>query len=834
MERAISAKSTRGEEAKVSAPKRKRLSLACEACRKKKTKCDGARPQCGNCVNANMKCVYNPSKKKRGPNKDYVDQLEKRLVRMEKLLQSFQEGQPSGENPQVDFQQKLLKQQWEAGAMREATKSHSQSPCCSPVTIELADTNSQHCMPFSVDSNPRELGSEDVRLGIDAQKMKSSMPMEKHQSEQESWRRRVEGGLRLYFDSASDIPDADRLSKSLLDLFSAKPLLFEILSKKEADQSPSHLSVNLSLPESIPRSPSNKGQLPADLLADLVMGFFQHMWTTLPVIHKPTFMKQLQNNQVPPMLLYSVLAVSSRFSKRRELQHDPPCLAGELFTNRALDLISQSWDQPSVATVQAMLILGVHEIGCARGSRAGMLLGMATRMAQELGMHHEIPDGLVMVPTESGFIPRKLDWSEQETRRRCFWVCFLIDRLCSAAIGRTQTIHELDCEVFLPTEDEDYELERMVVTERLNEGEEWATTAREDDVTRSKRWGTVTLSRLGYLVRIVALLGRVVRFNSRDIPITTSTYLNELMKLNASILSWKLSLPDHLRLKEQNLKAELAQSNRCFLLMHIIYNTAIIMLHRNYLFAKPEEKQVLDSLSETSAKYCICSANILVDLLWNLEMKQLYGIAYYAPGCVYIACSIHLRYLNAPDRALAAKCRESVERGVVLLERMQTFWGMAGNALALLRDSYGLHRTLEVSHGKSEERWATSEAPSQQVENGSSSVARMTLFPMSDERSPCPVYCSGLRKSNSVATTASNPGPTPSTVPMKSREFGGAIDTLHEEHGNPMENTLANLFTTTTTIESMPSSTAPEQMHDIQPAPPHIADVYLRCGSPGG
>ncbi|KAL2069209.1 hypothetical protein VTL71DRAFT_15547 [Oculimacula yallundae] len=58
---------------------RKRVTRACDQCRKKKLKCDGVRPSCTSCVTLNRDCVYADITKKRGLPEGYVKRLEKLL-----------------------------------------------------------------------------------------------------------------------------------------------------------------------------------------------------------------------------------------------------------------------------------------------------------------------------------------------------------------------------------------------------------------------------------------------------------------------------------------------------------------------------------------------------------------------------------------------------------------------------------------------------------------------------------------------------------------------------------------------------------------------------------
>ncbi|KAI7864215.1 uncharacterized protein EV154DRAFT_388572, partial [Mucor mucedo] len=62
---------------------RKRLSLACNVCRRKKIKCDGIKPVCGKCLKQDQECSYSSSNKKRGPRQGHIEILEQRLKKME-------------------------------------------------------------------------------------------------------------------------------------------------------------------------------------------------------------------------------------------------------------------------------------------------------------------------------------------------------------------------------------------------------------------------------------------------------------------------------------------------------------------------------------------------------------------------------------------------------------------------------------------------------------------------------------------------------------------------------------------------------------------------------
>lgn len=64
-----------GDNNHVPRPKR----IACVVCRRRKLRCDGQRPRCGTCSRLGHECAYDEVRKKSGPKRGYVKQLEARL-----------------------------------------------------------------------------------------------------------------------------------------------------------------------------------------------------------------------------------------------------------------------------------------------------------------------------------------------------------------------------------------------------------------------------------------------------------------------------------------------------------------------------------------------------------------------------------------------------------------------------------------------------------------------------------------------------------------------------------------------------------------------------------
>ncbi|RKP12393.1 transcription factor domain-containing protein, partial [Piptocephalis cylindrospora] len=77
----------------------------------------------------------------------------------------------------------------------------------------------------------------------------------------------------------------------------------------------------------------------------------------------------------------------------------------------------------SLDAVAALLFLSIYEMGSLRHYDAWMHIGMACRMAQDLGLQREVGHACP-------------DWTKAEERRWVWWACFCLDRLISTQLGR--------------------------------------------------------------------------------------------------------------------------------------------------------------------------------------------------------------------------------------------------------------------------------------------------------------------------------------------------------------------------------------------------------------
>jgi hypothetical protein len=189
---------------------------------------------------------------------------------------------------------------------------------------------------------------------------------------------------------------------------------------------------------------------PRSVLLKLVEIYFTHVNNqTYGFLHRPTFLRHIEEGKVPEGLLYSICAISARFSAthappplpRHSTKETPAYHAGEPYAIEARRLALRDFDKPTVQNVQTLLLLALHDFGGKKGQKAWMFAGMAIRMASALRLNREVdgdaigsensttenvsqqPFGLPEAPRPK----EKVSWTEREVRRRTFWACFIMD-----------------------------------------------------------------------------------------------------------------------------------------------------------------------------------------------------------------------------------------------------------------------------------------------------------------------------------------------------------------------------------------------------------------------
>ncbi|KAJ7248172.1 fungal-specific transcription factor domain-containing protein [Mycena haematopus] len=472
----------------------------------------------------------------------------------------------------------------------------------------------------------------------------------------------------------------------------------------------------------------------------LLARYFMHVHPSFPVVHKRAVQDAWARGEgPPPLLLLAMFALAARHAPQPPPSSSPSPSAspapsqymwpaGDAFLFRAKTLLDSSYASSLASTCQALLLMGFREIGIGAMAQAWIYIGMAVRMAQDLGMQRDA-DGWVRAgvmvggkyASGSGSAVRRegrgkgrdvsgdvvgdrdaeddgepegsraegdlgearrrkdgklfAEWDIAE-RRRIWYACVIMDKYVSTYIGRPLAIFERDFDTSLPSENDAEELE------------EWAPPS-ESPVSAAPRPGHV-ISCFNASARLSGILSQIVQSIYALRP--ASSRHAELVVLDGQLEKWHLALPTHLqhdpaRTIRNGVDVPLQQ----VLTLHMQYWCAVLLLHRPFIrqnatgnkHPAPEDGDVRRN-TEKSYELCAGAANHITTI------ATLYSEAYTLKHCavflcyyIFTASIMHVTSLSA--HPTDPQARMGLTKCMDMLKEMEMIWPAAGRALELLR-----------------------------------------------------------------------------------------------------------------------------------------------------
>ncbi|CAO3572816.1 unnamed protein product [Mortierella alpina] len=358
-----------------------------------------------------------------------------------------------------------------------------------------------------------------------------------------------------------------------------------------------------------------------DVIDHLLEVHFSSIHPVLPMLHFRTLSDQVHHNESPPShLLFAILGLASRFSDNPAFRipqpglERPPCT---IFYERAKYFIRDEYDNSQLATVQALLLMAVQQMGFCESQRAWLYVGMAIRMAQDLGINKE-----------ASAQEQTRNRLQCELRKRTWWSIYVVERLVCAGLGRPLTITQKDCETGYPLcEDDDREL----LPGRNLAKRSTLISNFVHLITLSKIQGNIMeYIKAKFNPPSTANTGDPLFGQEQDRECRADTTAMMFATLDRSLSEWRQNLPD-------TLQSATAQSPHFGLFLHLTYNTLIIMLHR------PE---VGNSL--TSASLCNQAADSITDITEILmDAKALTSTFISCLYAIFSAGIVH--FMNVPS-----------------------------------------------------------------------------------------------------------------------------------------------------------------------------------------
>ncbi|QUC22256.1 uncharacterized protein UV8b_06497 [Ustilaginoidea virens] len=451
------------------------------------------------------------------------------------------------------------------------------------------------------------------------------------------------------------------------------------------------LEENLLLQEGAGALPSKETQEHlAEVFFDSVYGQAYHL------LHKPSYMRKLRNNSLPPVLILSVCAVASRFALQSSNSSatTKPFLRGEEWASHARDICTRRYEWPNITVLTCLLILGLHEFGTCQGGRSWALGGQAIRMAFALQLHRD----LEYDPSRQGS-KEPLSFIDRETRRRIMWACFLMDRFNSSGSDRPMFIKEESLQIQLPVKESYFQLDIPAKTELLD-GSLPQSEATDESGVFSEREEHMDVA--AYTIRAVAIWGRIVAYfyhggRERD-AYPSYDEKSTFMALVQQAEQLHHSLPDSLQYSSDNLHLHSTEKTASqFLLMHLSLQQNILFLHKAAVSptsGSGDQDPPSDFLPQMRAK-TLMAANRISEILRDGEKCSCTVTAPFAGYCAFFATSVHILEIFSGNSNTKTTAEMNAGINITYLRKAIRYWGMFHWMVENIRTQY--RTALEAS-----------------------------------------------------------------------------------------------------------------------------------------
>ncbi|SMQ45130.1 unnamed protein product [Zymoseptoria tritici ST99CH_3D7] len=535
--------------------KRKRpMSVSCEMCKTRKVKCDRGHPSCGWCVRNQQICEYK-ERKKPGLRAGYGRELESRLDKLEDVLSSQQQVLQQLASHLPGFQ-----------ATASPVSQHGQHSHVQNAPMTQAATFIQ---------TPEAYNSAGPLYHNRYNSQSDDASRERHQSHAS------QHSIHLPSASAADIytPNNPPLESPSLNI--AAPSHDAALKVVSQDQD-------------FP---------PYDLLYALTDLFFKHINTWCPILHRRSTLDSLFGanalEEADRILLHAIVATTLRFSSDARLT-DP--VRERYHATSKQKVLLYGLENSSVKALQALVILALE---CKNGPPGWNLLALITRSVVQLGLAVETTSASIapLYPSiytlRANVLPEPKSFIEDESRRRLFWMVFLLDRYATIATAFEFALRDEEIDRKLPCRDDLFARDQAVETR-------WFQTTEGEQHTLIEMNHPENLGSFSYYIEIVGILSQIHRFLKKPVDISALSdvekWQQEYRHLDSKLNQWKHGLPAEYGNMSRLFNPNGGNVNCIWIMLHITYHTTVIRLHSSAAY--PTTRSPIFTPSYSAAQRC--------------------------------------------------------------------------------------------------------------------------------------------------------------------------------------------------------------------------------------
>lgn len=417
-----------------------------------------------------------------------------------------------------------------------------------------------------------------------------------------------------------------------------------------------------------------------DIVLHLVELYFRHVHgQTYSFLHKPSFIPRIKQGKVNRTLLLALCGLTARYSRHPSIASSTPHEAGERFIAAARKSLSEEFDEPTIETIQAVIIIVQHDFFRSKGKKSMIYVSLAIRMAATLELHVEPND------------PDML-FQEREARRRTYWSLVVLDRLAHSGPHwqvhlRTDTIH-----LQLPCRDYYYENNIPVITETLQGTE--PPPIRVGGMIPVTRKGELGLH--AYIVKTTIIWCDINKYVMEEFKNETIPPWKEgsrFHELETGLQELFASLPTEYHYSRERLMA-LDTLNHGTSLVHLHVELVLSLCslsrsmypfnYRKMKFSEPPPKAFI----ERAAVNIMSSANAQSAMIDDVLGMEDFHMAPFIGFGVFAVSSVHIANSFSPDPAVASAAKNNLAINLKFLVIMREYWYSVGVWCIILKDRY--------------------------------------------------------------------------------------------------------------------------------------------------
>ncbi|KAH0375328.1 hypothetical protein KCU92_g10220, partial [Aureobasidium melanogenum] len=526
--------------------KRKRISHACQACRQRKSRCDGARPVCQLCSQNGLVCQYSEAAqppRAASPDRRTVTNLERRLHDMEATVRALVASQTNMQ-PMHDgsFCPSRASDPLSVHGLhnRRSSITHVGSAPLGATSQQASGLANSH---DNVDGMVSVTFSDEKSSGTFGPTSNTGFLED------------ILSAHHIGFDTGNDTSEqSDLRSRFLLRVTSPPPAV--TLSGNEQMPNPSILP-------------------PQEEIMHLVNHFFANTGKLFPYLYKPLVMDALSKMAVDGFqnverTQLCVLNLIMAFATTHGPSEDPTrtrMARGDIFLQRALAVIPNiTAAVHKLECIQALVLAMQYVQGTQDCAHTWAILGRLVTASLQVGMYQK--------PSESMLGDRL----KMELRNRTWWMCFSMDKMCSMTFGRPPLIPNDYMQIDPPT---------------ATELEELAGSA-SDPSALSRPSDIPTSCLLRSSAALYYILGDIIKdiygSNISNLPLSTplNLLLSKVFSKEHDLSQWVHSLPPHITpITEKEFNLDPVLDKPSSLLFQVIltlrYLNVRMLLHRAVL-----------------------------------------------------------------------------------------------------------------------------------------------------------------------------------------------------------------------------------------------------------